>query len=105
MRYQDEFERLNLKLDRAVEASKIKPVPQLKEYQTQEKLFAINERVEEAQNYRTELKNLEIAEANRILKLRQIHADTQRNKLTAQCEKELRQFDAKMKTQEHTLQI
>ena len=80
-------------------------MPQLKEYQTQEKLFAINERVEEAQNYRTELKNLEVAEAVRVLELRQSHADKQRNRLTAQCEKELQQFEAKMKTQEHSLQI
>ena len=39
--------------------------------QMNEKLVAVNERVEEAQNYRKELKILEIQEAQRIEKMRQ----------------------------------
>jgi len=38
--------------------------------QNNEKLVAVNERVEEAMNYRKELKNLEIKEAKRIENLR-----------------------------------
>jgi len=40
-----------------------------------EKLVAVNERVEEAINYRKELKNLEVEEAMRIEKLRIKNAD------------------------------
>jgi hypothetical protein len=42
---------------------------------------AVNERVEEAMNYRKELKKLEIQEAQRIEKLRQKDADRQRKAL------------------------
>jgi len=42
------MEQLNLKLDRAVEASKIKPDIALKDMQNAEKLVAVNERIEEA---------------------------------------------------------
>lgn len=45
---------------------RIKPKKKLKEYQTQEKLVSIEERVEEAQNFRRELKNLEVKEAERV---------------------------------------
>lgn len=61
---------LNNKLSRAEEAVKIKPKASLKEMQNNEKLVAVNERVEEAMNYRKELKLLEIKEAERIEKLR-----------------------------------
>ena len=54
---------LNSKLDRAVEAAKFKPSSKLKDMQNNEKLVAVNERVEEAMNYRKELKMLEIKEA------------------------------------------
>ena len=54
---------LNVKLDRAVEAVKIKPSINLKDMQKNEKLVAVNERVEETMNYRKELKILEIKEA------------------------------------------
>lgn len=57
------MEMLNVKLDRAVEAIKIKPSINLKDMQKNEKLVAVNERVEEAMNYRKELKILEIKEA------------------------------------------
>lgn len=54
---------LNNKLDRAVEVAKFKPSSKLKDMQNNEKLVAVNERVEEAMNYRKELKLLEIKEA------------------------------------------
>ena len=75
------MELLNVKLDRAVEALKIKPSIKLKEMQNNEKLVAVNERVEEAMNYRKELKKLEIQEAQRIEKLRQKNAENQRKAL------------------------
>lgn len=61
--HEEQMELLNVKLDRAVEAVKIKPSAKLKEMQNNEKLVAVNERVEEAMNYRKELKILEIKEA------------------------------------------
>ena len=75
------MEMLNAKLDRAVEAVKIKPSAKLKEMQNNEKLVAVNERVEEAMNYRKELKILEVKEAQRVEKLRQENAENQRKKL------------------------
>ena len=68
--HEEQMELLNVKLDRAVEAVKIKPSAKLKEMQNNEKLVAVNERVEEAMNYRKELKILEVKEALRIEKLR-----------------------------------
>ena len=65
------MEILNQKLERAVEAVKIKPKAILKEYQNNEKLVAINERIEEAVNYRKELKELEVQEAMRVERLRE----------------------------------
>ena len=65
------MELLNQKLDRAVEAAKIKPNVKLKEMQNNEKLVAVNERIEEAMNYRKELKEFEVLEAERVEKLRQ----------------------------------
>ena len=61
---------LNEKLGRAIESAKIKPKAILKEMQNNEKLVAVNERVEEAMNYRKELKILEVKEAQRIENLR-----------------------------------
>jgi len=61
--HEEQMEMLNVKLDRAVEAVKIKPSAKLKDMQNNEKLVAVNERVEEAMNYRKELKILEIKEA------------------------------------------
>jgi len=63
LEHEEQMEMLNVKLDRAVEAVKIKPSAKLKEMQNNEKLVAVNERVEEAMNYRKELKILEIKEA------------------------------------------
>lgn len=49
--------------------------------QNNEKLVAVNERTEEAMNYRKELKIFEIKEADRIETLKQKNADTQRKTL------------------------
>lgn len=54
------MEILNQKLNSAVENLKIKSKATFKEMKLNENLVAVNERVEEAQNQRIELKNLEI---------------------------------------------
>ena len=77
------METLNRKLDRAVEASKIKPDAKLKIMQNNEKLVAVNERIDEAMNYRKELKAFEVKEAERVEALKQKNADNQRKKLLA----------------------
>lgn len=64
------MEALNRKLDRAVEAQKIKPDAKLKTMQNNEKLVAVNERIDEAMNYRKELKAFEVREAERVENLR-----------------------------------
>lgn len=74
---------LNTKLDRAVEAAKIKPAPKLREMQNNEKLVAVNERIEEAMNYRKELKDFEVKEAERVHMLKEKNADNQRKALLA----------------------
>ena len=72
---------LNLKLDRPIEGANIKPDPRLREMQNNETLVAVNERIEEAMNYRKELKEFEVHEADRVESLRQKNADKQRRTL------------------------
>ena len=87
--HEQQMELLDQKLDRAVEAVKVKPVAKLKELQCQEKLVAINERIEEAMNYRKELKELEVEEAKRVERVRLTNADKQRRSLLAGQKKEM----------------
>ena len=75
------MESLNRKLDRAVEAAKIKPDAKLKIMQNNEKLVAVNERIDEAMNYRKELKAFEVKESDRVEALKQKNAENQRKKL------------------------
>jgi hypothetical protein len=100
-----EMEDLNMKLERAVEAVKVKPKARLKELQVQEKLVAVNERIEEAMNYRKELKDYEIQEAQRVEGLRQKNASTTRNKLLSDQKKEMVQLGAKIETARNNLRI
>ena len=80
--HEQQMEKLNRKLDRAVEAAKIKPDARLKIMQNNEKLVAMNERIDEAINYRKELKAFEIKESDRVETLKQKNAENQRNKLS-----------------------
>lgn len=73
--HEQQMEALNRKLDRAVEAAKIKPDARLKIMQNNEKLVAVNERIDEAMNYRKELKAFEVKEAERVENLKQKNAD------------------------------
>ena len=103
--HEEQMELLNQKLDRAVEAVKVKPVAKLKELQCQEKLVAINERIEEAMNYRKELRDLEVEEAKRVEKVRNDNADKQRRKLLADQKKEMLQLEQKIETARYNLKI
>jgi hypothetical protein len=49
--------------------------------QNNEKLVAVNERIEEAMNYRKELKEFEVKEAERVQMLKEKNADNQRKAL------------------------
>lgn len=73
--HEQQMESLNRKLDRAVEAAKIKPDARLKIMQNNEKLVAVNERIDEAMNYRKELKAFEVKEAERVETLKQKNAE------------------------------
>ena len=75
------MEALNRKLDRAVEAAKIKPDARLKTMQNNEKLVAVNERIDEAMNYRKELKEFEIKEGERVAALKLKNEENQRKTL------------------------
>jgi len=79
--HDQQMDMLNEKLGRAVEAAKIKPDAKLKVMQHNEKLVAVNERIEEAINYRNELSKLEVSEAERVAKLREENANKQRKTL------------------------
>lgn len=79
--HEEQMQALNTKLDRAIEGANIKPDPRLKEMQNNETLVAVNERIEEAMNYRKELKDFELQEAARVEMLRQKNADKQRKNL------------------------
>jgi hypothetical protein len=68
--HEEQMHMLNQKLDRAIEGANIKPDPNLKVMQNSETLVAVNERIEEAQNYRKELKDFELKEAQRVEELR-----------------------------------
>ena len=69
------MEALNRKLDRAVEMTKIKPDARLKIMQNNEKLVAVNERIDEAMNYRKELKAFEVKELERVEALKEKNAE------------------------------
>lgn len=117
--HEEQMEALNVKLDRAIEGANIKPDPRLKEMQNNETLVAVNERIEEAMNYRKELKEFEVAEAERVEMLRQKNADKQRrNLLKGQVSivcfsnlffvvqrKEMDQLESKIETGRHNLKI
>lgn len=73
--------------------------------QNNERLVAVNERVEEAMNYRKELKIYEVKEAQRIEKQRQQNADNQRKQLLHEQQKELNMLESKIETGRHNLKI
>jgi hypothetical protein len=103
--HEEELYKLMERFERATEALKFKPKKKLKELQTNEKLVAIEERVEEALNFRKELKDLEVSEANRVVRLREEHNDKQRNKLLVDQKKAMEQLERKLQVEENNLTI
>jgi len=103
--HEDQINSLVDRLDRAVVALKFKPKTKLKDYQTQEKLVSIDERVDEAMNFRKELKDLEVSEAQRINKLRLEDIEKQRNVLMNTQRKEIEHLESKLKNEENKLII
>ena len=79
-------------------------MPKLKELQYQEKLVAINERVEEAQNYRKELKVLEERNEQKRRATKETIDDKARQKLVAIKEKELKELNAKINAGKRLMQ-
>ena len=67
--------------------------------------MAINERIEEAMNYRKELRDLEVKEGIRVEKLRNENAENQRKALLSNQKKEMVQLEAKIETGRHNLKI
>jgi len=65
----------------------------------------VNERIEEAQNYRKELKDFENQEAERVELLRQKNSEKQRKTLQKGQRKEMDQLEAKIDTGRHNLKI
>lgn len=99
------METLNEKLDRRVEMANIKPDARLKIMQNNEKLVAVNERIDEAMNYRKELKAFEVKEAERVEALKEKNADNKRKTLLSNQKKEMVQLEAKIETGRHNLKI
>lgn len=69
---------LNERLENPAEYIRIKPKSKVKYFQMQEKLVALEERVEEALDFRKELNELEVKEAERVNKLIQSKGDNLR---------------------------
>ena len=66
---------------------------------------AVNERIDEAMNYRKELKAFEVKEAERVEALKQKNAENQRKTLRSNQQKEMVQLEAKIETARHSLKI
>lgn len=73
--------------------------------QNNEKLVAVNERIEEAMNYRKELKEFEVKEAERVQMLKEKNADNQRKALLSGQKKEMDQLESKIETSRHNFKI
>ena len=65
--------------------------------------MAVNERIDEAMNYRKELKAFEVKEAERVEALKQKNAENQRKTLLGNQKKEMIQMEAKIETARHNL--
>lgn len=93
------------KLSRVTEGLKFKPRKKLREYQTQERLVALEERVEEAQNFRKELKNLNIIEANRLTGLWNNHMINSLKNFEKDTQKLYNHMNVKMSNEQNKLKI
>ena len=103
--HREQIELLNQKLDRAIMAVKVKPTIKLRELQFQEKLVAANERVDEAINYRKELKNFEVSELERVQKVKEVNAEKERQKLLNMQKKERDELEDKLERKKDKMKI
>lgn len=83
---------------------RVKSIPKLKELQFQEKLVAINERVEEASNYRKELKVLEEENERKRKAIKEAQDEKARQHLFEVKQKELNELNAKILDNKKQLQ-
>ncbi|KAM3141064.1 hypothetical protein pb186bvf_006865 [Paramecium bursaria] len=93
------------KLSKDTELLKVKPKKKLKDLQTQEKLVSLEERVEEALDFRKELKDLEKNEQERVYKVQQYRLDKQKSDLLFTQQKEREQLELKLQETEYKLII
>lgn len=85
----DEMDALAEKLSKNTEFLKVKPKRKLKDLQTQEKLVSLDERVEEALDFRKELKNMEKAEQQRVQSEQQKRIDNQKEAMVRKHRKQM----------------
>ncbi|CAD8075068.1 unnamed protein product [Paramecium sonneborni] len=102
---QEEMNQLEEKLSKNTEFLKVKPKRKLKDLQTQEKLVSLDERVEEAMDFRRELKNMEKQEQERVASEQQKRIERQKEELERKHQKQNDQLKAKLSEQEHKLII
>ncbi|KAM3145583.1 hypothetical protein pb186bvf_002357 [Paramecium bursaria] len=101
----DEMNQLQEKLSKNTEFLKVKPKRKLKDLQTQEKLVSLDERVEEALDFRRELKNMEKSEEQRVAQEQENRIDRQREEMLRKHRKQMEQLKIKIIEQEHKLII
>jgi len=84
--------------------NRVKSIPKLKELQYQEKLVAINERVEEAMNYRKELKVLEEDNERKKKAEKETKDEKAKQHLLEVKQKELNELNAKIRDNKRLLE-
>ncbi|CAK91961.1 unnamed protein product (macronuclear) [Paramecium tetraurelia] len=93
------------RLSKDTELMKVKPKKKLKDLQTQEKLVSLEERVEEALDFRKELKDLEKHEQDRVYKVQKYRIEKQHSDLLFKQQKEREQLEGKLQETEYKLII
>lgn len=100
-----ERDELDRKMETGTSALRFKPKKLLTDYQTQERLVALEERIEEAQNFRKELKDLEIHEADRLNKLWNDFMQNKQRKFDTETKKLRSHLLVKLNNEENKLKI
>lgn len=101
---QEDKETLELALERPREMTRLKSMPKLRELQYQEKLVAINERVEEAMNYRKELKVLEELNEKKKRTTKEKRDEKAKQNLLTVKKKEINELEAKINSNQRLLE-
>ncbi len=103
--YHAELMRLEEELFSRKELVKFKPKHKLFELQVQEKLVSLEERVEEALDFRKELKEMEKMEAERVDIAIASNTAKAKNKLAVKFAREKKQLELVLEEMEHKLLI